>query len=172
MNEIRESRSRTGGVSWGCLPETYSLEFSDLPINVAMIDGETNTDAAPSCDGHTMIDLGTDNLHMGKIRYYFNSQPPNKAGGYSMGYSSDGVNWRRYGVCSCGGDWGGSLGPWGVLPQPPSYFEVDTPDLSFRYFDLSTACWTTQLREVQFIFPGKLNFVINMQVSYWLLHVI
>ena len=91
MNEIREARSKTGGVGWGCLPETYSLKFSDLPANVAMIDGDTITDAARSCDGHTMIDLGTDKMRKGKIRYYFNSQPPNRAGGYSMGYSSDGV---------------------------------------------------------------------------------
>ena len=127
-----------------------------------MIDGDTNTDAAQTCDGHSMIDLGTDKLHRGKIRYYFNSQPSNLAGAYSFGYSSDGVNWRRYGVCSCGGVCGGNLGPLGVLPQPPSYFEVDTKDLYFRYFDFSTQCEATQIREVQFISSGILNFVSNL----------
>jgi hypothetical protein len=166
VTEIREARSKEGVVETGCLPETYSLEFSDQPINIAMIDGDITTDAARTCNGHSMIDLGTDKLHSGKIRYYFNSQPSKKAGAYSLGYSSDGFNWKRYGVCSCGGACGGDLGPWGVLPQPPSYFDVDTKDLSFRYFDISTACFDTQIREVQFIASGILNFVLNLQVSY------
>ena len=73
VSEILEARSKTKGVSWGCLSETYSVKFSDYPINAAMIDGDTTADAAPTCDGHSMIDLGEDKLHQGKIRYYFNT---------------------------------------------------------------------------------------------------
>ena len=119
-----------------------------------MIDGNTDNDAASTCDGHNIIDLGESKLHNGKIRYYFNSQPANRAGAYSMGYSSDGVSWKRYGDCSCGGDCGRTLGPWGVLPQPPMHWDIDTPEEPFRYFDFSTACWSTKIREVQFISSG------------------
>ena len=151
-----EARSREGGVTWGCLGVTYTIDYNDLPINSGMIDGNTDVDAARTCNGHSVIDLGSNELHSGVIRYYFNSQPANRAGAYSMGYSEDGQNWSRYGDCSCGEGCtnGGTLGPLGVLTQPPYYWDVEAPSEPFRYFDFSTACWDTYIREVQWIPSG------------------
>ena len=152
--EIVEARNKVGGVSWGCLGSTYSMSYSEMALSNGMIDGDLDTDAARTCDGHSVVDLGVDRVHTGKLRYYFNSQPEDQAQAYSMGYSADGQNWKRYGDCSCGGGCGNSLGPWGVLPQPPEYWEIDLPTESFRYFDFSTACYDTHIREVQYISSG------------------
>ena len=57
-----------------------------------MIDGDYGSNAARTCDGHSFIDLGVNQVYTGgKLRFWFKDQAPAQAQAYSYAYSVDGT---------------------------------------------------------------------------------
>jgi len=137
-------------VDRGCLPSTFSLALSPISFSSASsyLDGDLTTDSGlDMCNGHSIVDLGSDATRSGVMRFHFGGTSGGAQYGemYSLAYSSDGASWTRYGSCSAAS----SIRAEGVLAP---VWEVSLIGLKFRYLDLSTACYyPLQIREVVYV---------------------